>query len=356
MTPGTDPLSSVGEFGLIDRIRRIIETTDAESVPSADLVLGISDDAAVYRATPGKVQLLTTDTFVEGIHFDLTFTSLKHLGWKVMAASLSDIAAMGGIPRFATIGLSLPGKLSAEHVDEFYGGVAASMKSFSYVVVGGDTTASAGNMAITVTITGEADENKVLFRRGAVPGDYVCVTGHLGASVAALRILQREKKRYLEHKEGEEFHPDLAPYAPALEKHLMPRPRLDFIRLTSDHVKINSMIDISDGLASEIHHICRESDVGAEIYEHNLPVEGTTQGIAVELGDSPTTYALFGGEEYELLFTLSEGEFEKLEALTPDVTILGRIHKKEKGMKYVLEDGSSTPLVPMGWDHFRGTR
>jgi len=356
MTHGTDQLSSVGEFGLIERIRRIIDNAAAGADPSGNLLLGISDDAAVYRPTPGKLQVLTTDSFVEGIHFDLTFTSMKHLGWKIMTAGLSDIAAMGALPRFATVGISLPGKLTPGHVDDFYAGIAASMKAFRYVVVRGDTTASSGNMAVTVTVTGEADEKHIHYRRGAVPGDYICVTGHLGASVAALRILQREKKRYLEAPDGNEFRPDLEPYAPALEKHLMPRPRFDFLGLVAEGVRLNSMIDISDGLASEVHHLCRESGSGAEIFEHNLPVEGVTQRIAAELGESPTTYALFGGEEYELLFTLSEGEFEKLEALTGDVTVIGRVHDREKGILHVREDGTSSPLVPLGWDHFRVSR
>jgi len=354
MTHGTDSLSSVGEFGLIERIRRIVDPVAAAADTSGDLLLGISDDAAVYRPAPGKLQLLTTDMFIEGVHFDLTFMSMKHLGWKVMTAGLSDIAAMGALPRFATVGISLPGKLTPGHVEEFYTGVAASMKEYRYAVAGGDTTASAGNMAVTVSFTGEADEKDVRFRRGAVPGDYVCVTGHLGASVAALRILQREKKRYLEAESRDEFRPELEPYAPALEKHLMPRPRLDFVKTARDGVRINSMIDISDGLASEVHHLCRESGAGARIFEHNLPVEGITQRIAAELGESPTTYALFGGEEYELLFTLSEGEFEKLQRLTGDVTVVGRILEKHEGITYEREDGTATPLVPLGWDHFGG--
>jgi len=353
MTHSPDALSSVGEFGLIERIRRIIEPAAAGADPTGDLLVGISDDAAVYRPAAGKLQLLTTDTFVEGIHFDLTFTSMKHLGWKVMTAGLSDIAAMGGVPRFATIGISLPGKLGAAHVEEFYTGVAASMKEFRYVVAGGDTTASAGNMSVTVTVTGEVEDKNVIYRRGAVPGDYICVTGHLGASVAALRILQREKQRYLGAPDKADFRPNLAPYAAALERHLMPRPRLDLAGTLAGAVRVNSMIDISDGLASEVHHLCRESGTGAEIFEHNLPVEGMTQAIAAELGETPTDYALFGGEEYELLFTLSEGEYAKLEALTADVTVLGRIHESERGVRYVREDGTSSPLAPLGWDHFK---
>ena len=345
-------ISSIGEFGLIDRIRKIIGDGPRGIDASNHLVLGISDDAAVFRPTPGKVQILTTDTFAEGVHFDLTFTSMRHLGWKVMAASLSDIAAMGGIPRFATVAISLPGKITVPMVEELYSGIAASMKAYSYIVVGGDTTGSAGNMAVTVSMTGEADERHLLFRRGAVPGDYLCVSGHLGSSIAGLKVLQREKARYSSEKDPGEFRPNLGPYAAALEKHFMPKPRFDLIALITGRVRVNSMIDVSDGLASEVHHLCRESGVGAAVHEHNLPLEGVTQRIAAEFGDAATDYALLGGEEYELLFTLSDGEYAKLGEFTEDVSIVGRIVEKEKGITYVREDGTSVPLVRGGWDHF----
>lgn len=342
-----DPdISSIGEFGLIGRIRRIIGD------PPAGVLAGISDDAAAYRPAPGTVQLLTTDAFAEGIHFDLTFTSLKHLGWKVMAASLSDIAAMGGTPRLATVALSLPGKITVPMVEEFYAGVASSMKVYDYAVVGGDTTGSAGNLTITVSMTGEADEANLVYRKGAKPGDYICVTGHLGSSIAGLKILQREKERYLAAPDRTAFRPNLEPYAPAIERHFLPKPRTDLAGMTAGRVRINSMIDISDGLASEVHHLCEQSCVGAAVYEHNLPLVAITQSIAAEFGDPPTDYALFGGEEYELLFTLSDGEYEKLESITDDVSIVGRIVEREKGILYVREDGTSAPLQRGGWDHF----
>ncbi len=345
-------ISSIGEFELIERIRQIVGDAPPGAGPSQGLVLGISDDAAVYRPTPGKVQLLSTDTFAEGIHFDLTFTSMKHLGWKVMTAGLSDIAAMGGVPRFATVAISLPGKVTIPMVEELYAGIAASMKAYAYVVVGGDTTGSAGNLTITVSTTGEADERHLIFRKGAVEGDYLCVSGHLGSSVAGLKVLQREKERFLSGKDGGTFTPNLEPYAPALERHFLPKPRTDLIALINDKVRVNAMIDVSDGLASEVHHICRESGVGAAVYERNLPVVAITQKIASEFGDAPTDYALFGGEEYELLFTLSDGEYAKLEEFTDDVSVVGRIVEKEQGVTYEREDGNRTPLEPGGWNHF----
>ena len=354
MTPGEEHISSIGESGLIDRIRKIVGDPSGRTAASGGLVMGISDDAAVFRPAPGKVQILTTDAFAEGIHFDLTFTSMKHLGWKAMAANLSDIAAMGGTPRFATVAISLPSKITVPMVEELYAGVAASMKAYAYRVVGGDTIGSAGNMTVSVAMTGEADESALLFRKGAVPGDYLCVSGHLGASVAGLKILQREKARYI--KDAGAFKPNLEPYKPALEKHFMPKPRFDIVSAAAGKVRINSMIDISDGLASEVHHLCRESGTGAAVYERNLPVEGVTQAIAGEFGENPTDYALYGGEEYELLFSLSDGEYQKLEALGADVTIVGRITEKEKGITYEREDGTSAPLAAGGWDHFRKER
>lgn len=346
-------IAEIGEFGLIERIRAIVDVRLDDSDVHANLLRGISDDAAVYRPTPGTVQLLTTDAFVEGVHFDLTFTSMHHLGWKIMAANLSDIAAMGGKPRYATVALSLPKKISVEMVEDLYRGAAHACKQYSCLLIGGDTTTTHANMTISVTMTGEAEEARVRYRSGARPADYLCVTGHLGASVAGLKILQREKERYRTHAGAGEFVPNLGPYAEALEKHLMPKPRLDFVELAAGSVSIHAMIDISDGLASEVRHICDASKTGALVYEHNLPVEHSTARIAEELSERVTDYALFGGEEYELLFTLPEEEYKKLERLTADVTIIGRIQDRDKGIELVKEDGEHVLLPLGGWDHFR---
>jgi thiamine-monophosphate kinase len=348
-------ISAVGEFGLIDIIKRIVDVRLDDLTVHANLLRGIGDDAAIYRPTPGHVHILTTDTFVEGIHFDLTFTSFKHLGWKVIAASVSDVAAMGGIPRYATVAISLPGKISVEMVRELYEGMAHVCKRYNCMIVGGDTTTTLANTTIGVTLIGEADEHRVLYRSGARVGDYLCVTGHLGASVAGLKVLQREKDRFSAAASTEEFRPNLEPYAPAIEKHLMPKPRLDISRLLVEHVTVNAMIDVSDGLASDVRHICEQSGVGATVYEHNLPVERVTQTIASEFAQSPTTYALFGGEEYELLFSLSDEEYAKIEQLTSDVTIIGRITEPAGQIVLVNEQGEHVPLEAGGWDHFRSS-
>jgi thiamine-monophosphate kinase len=353
--PPRTEISAIGEFGLIDRLRNLLDDVRFNNPGLLkQLVIGIDDDAAAFRPSPEKLQLLTTDALVEGVHFDLTFTSFRHLGWKAMAASLSDIAAMGGEPRFATVMLSLPGKISVEMVEELYQGMAASCREYSFLIAGGDTTASMANMTLSVTLTGEVGEQYLRRRNTATPGEYLCVTGHLGASIAGLKILQREKERFRVSGNSPEFQPNLAPYALAIERHLMPRPRFDISGLlAANTIRVGAMIDISDGLAAEVHHLCMLSNVGMAVYEHNLPVESITQHIADELKSPVSSFALYGGEEYELLFTLSEPEFERLGQFTSDITILGRVTEATKGIHLVKENGEQELLPAGGWDHFR---
>jgi thiamine-monophosphate kinase len=346
-------ISAIGEFGLIERIRSLVDLHPDDSSLRENLLMGISDDAAVYRPTPGKLQLLTTDAFAEGIHFDLTYTSLKHLGWKVMAANFSDLAAMGAVPRYATVTLSLPEKISVEMVEDFYAGAARACTTYGCLIAGGDTITSPANALVSVSVVGEADPSQIRYRNGAKPGDLICVTGHLGGSLAGLKVLQREKQRFKQSGNFETFRPQLEPYARAIEKHLMPKPRLDISTMMSGQVTINSLIDVSDGLSSEVHHLCNASNAGASVYEHNLPVEQVTQAIAGEFGESPTDYALYGGEEYELLFTLSDAEYKILEPLTGDVTIIGRMQEKSRGVQLVRENGEEVALPFGGWEHFK---
>jgi thiamine-monophosphate kinase len=345
-------ISTIGESGLIEKIRAILDFRVDDATLNDALIVGVGDDAAAFLPTAQKLQLLTTDALAEGVHFDLTFTSLKHLGWKAMAANLSDIAAMGGVPRYATISLSLPQKISVEMVGELYRGAAAACKKYSCRIIGGDTTASSGNMFLSVALTGEVEREKLLTRAGAKPGDLLCVSGHLGASAAGLKILQREKERFRNSDDPEHFKPLLEPYTPALEKHLMPRPRLDISAILTGHCTVHAAIDVSDGLATEVHHLCKASGTGAEVFEHNLPVEAVTQKIAGETGTTPTALALYSGEEYELLFALDDNEYARLESLTSDVTIIGRITGKEKGIQLVHEHGETAPLLAGGWEHF----
>jgi thiamine-monophosphate kinase len=344
-------IGQIGEFGLIERIKKIVEINVNDSTVQDDLVMGIADDSAVYRPSSSKLQLFTTDTMVEGIHFDLTFTSFAHLGWKAIVSNISDVAAMCGLPRYALVSISMPQKISVEMIEEFYKGAVSACKKYSCLIVGGDTTAIAGNMVVSISMIGEVEPEKVIYRNTAKTGDLICVTGHLGGAHAGLKVLLREKNRYLE--KSEKFLPSLEPYKPAIEKYLYPKPRLDISKIISDGIRVNAMIDISDGLASEVHHICNNSDMGAEIWEHNIPVHTSSQKIAGEFSENVINYALHGGEEYELLFTLADKEFEKLENFTADVTILGRIVDKSKGINIVRENGEKELLQFEGWDHFK---
>lgn len=287
-------IASIGEFALIDRIRLLTDLPADDAPVREHLLKGIGDDAAVYRPPAGAVELITTDALLEGVHFDLTYTSFRHLGWKAVAASLSDIAAMGGVPRYVLMTLSIPAKISVEMVEEFYSGAAFACKKYSCVIVGGDTATSPANLMVSSTVIGEA----------------------------------------------------------SVEKHLMPKPRLDMSGILAGPVTVHSMIDISDGLASEVHHLCAHGEVGASIHEHNLPIDPLTQRIADEFSDSATDYALYGGEEYELLFTISEEEYQKLEKLTNDVSIIGRITKPREAIELVREQGEHEALSAGGWNHF----
>lgn len=349
--PQQTQISKIGEFGLIDKIKEIVSISIDDEELQQNLIKGISDDTAVYKATPDKHQLLTTDAMVEGIHFDLTFTSMQHLGWKSLVSNISDIAAMGGIPRYAVITLCIPQKISVEMVEDFYRGVVQACKIYSCRVVGGDTTSATGNTVISISLTGEVDPEKIVYRSGANVGDLICVTGHLGGSHAGLKILLNEKNKYL--NDITNFTPNIELYKLVLEKYLMPKPRLDISKILTQHIKISSMIDISDGLASEVHHLCNNSEVGAEVWEHNIPVDSNTQRVASEFSENIIDYALYGGEEYELLFTLTDSEFEKLEKLTSDVSIIGRIVEKSKGINLILENGEREVLGAFGWDHFK---
>ena len=346
-------ISTIGEFGLIDRIRKIVDVRVDDPSLHDNLLMGIADDAAVYRPSQGKVQLFTTDALIEGIHFDLTFTSFMHLGWKSIVANISDIAAMGGIPRYAIVILSLPKKISVEMIEDFYRGAVSACQKYSCLIVGGDTTTSMANTMISVAMIGEADEQRIKYRGGATAGEYLCVTGHLGSSLAGLKVLKREKERFAQTPDQHAFKPNLETYTQAIEKHLKPKPRLDISKILTERVNIGAMIDISDGLASEVHHICKNSGVGAAVYEHNIPVDSITQKIAGEFSDLPTEYALYGGEEYELLFTISDEQYNILDKLTNDVTIIGRITDKNKGIGLIREGGEHEPLRFGGWEHFK---
>lgn len=346
-------IAQVGERGLIEMISSLVEFKPEDPSLTANLVKGISDDTAVYRPTPGKVQLFTTDTMVEGVDFDLTYTSFKHLGWKAMISSISDIGAMGGTSRYAVISITLPGKISVEMVREFYEGAVAACREYGCLIVGGDTSASMGGMNVNVSIVGEAEEPHLCYRGGARIGDLICVTGNLGASQAGLKILIREKERFLKSGNGGKFQPNLLPYREAIEKHLMPRPSSISAEMILQKTAVHAMIDVSDGLASDLRQICVRSRVGAEIQQRNIPVASSTRKVAQEFSESPIDYALYGGEEYELLFVLSDDQHQKLRDVSLPITVIGTIMEESKGVEMVVENAGRVALPWGGWDHFR---
>ncbi|MFP4229246.1 MAG: thiamine-phosphate kinase [Salinivenus sp.] len=339
-------VADVGEFGLIAHMRDTLGEPDDESV-----VAGISDDAAVYRIGDGQVHLLTTDQLVEGIHFDRAFMPMEHLGFKALSVNVSDIAAMNAEPRYAIVSLGLSQQVSVEMVQQIYQGIKEACGAYDVTVVGGDTTSNHA-LSLSVTVVGEAEEDDVVYRGGAKVGDKLCVTGDIGASYAGLKVLARNRQRMEE--QGEDFQPNLDPFSYVIRRHLAPPAQLKTVRDWADAgVKPSALIDISDGLASEVHHICEASGIGAQLYEPALPIDPETRNTATDFGEDVSIYALFGGEDYELLFTLPE---DKLDALDPQTfTVVGDIvdpNDPEQPVLFKRANGENVPLQPGGFDHF----
>ena len=335
-------LRQIGEFGLIDRIKKKVEST------SEGIYLGIDDDAAAYEPTKGMVALLTTDVFVESIHFDPVFATPYQIGWKAMAANLSDIAAMGGLPRTAVISLCLLEKTEVEWVEELYGGMNDMTRQFGGSIIGGDTSVTHSQTVISIALAGEVEGKRLTTRAGAKVGDVICVTGDLGGSVAGLTVLRKNQKIREKTKEQ---------WSHVIEKHLQPLPRIQEARILVEETKINSMIDISDGLASEVHHICELSGIGARIYEEEIPIHDQTAHVAQEFGTSPAKYALYGGEDFELVFCLSpkrvSNTLDIIESETgTKVSIVGNIVEHEQEITLIDERGDQQELPFRGYNHF----
>ena len=353
---GTDPfadneqhtaISEIGEFGLIAHMREVLGEPGDDSVVS-----DISDDAAVYRiGDEGRVHLVTSDALLEGIHFDRTFMPMEHLGFKAMSVNVSDIVAMNATPRYATITLGIPQQMSVEMVGTLYQGFKQACDAYDMTIIGGDTTGARG-LQVSVTVIGEANEEDVVYRGGARVGDKVCVTGDIGASYAGLKVLVANRRQMQE--EGEGFQPNLDPFSYVIRRHLAPPAQLKAIQDWSEAgVRPNAMIDISDGLSSEAHHVSEASGVGMQLYEPALPISVETRNTATEFGEDVTVYALFGGEDYELLFTLPE---DKVDALDPQTfSVIGEVTELDDPEQRVMmqqADGENVPLNPGGFDHF----
>jgi thiamine-monophosphate kinase len=335
-------VSKLGEFGLIDQISEKFTNLNQSTIK------GIGDDAAVIDAGD-HFQLVSTDMLVEGIHFDLSYFPLHHLGFKSVAVNVSDIAAMNGIPKQVTVSIALSNRFSIEAVNAFYEGVKAACEAYGVDLVGGDTTASPSGLMISVTAIGEVKKENVVYRNGAKVNDIICVTGDLGGAYMGLQVLEREKQVFLENPD---MQPQLDKYTYTVGRQLKPEARLDLVHELLDLKLVpSSMIDISDGLASELFHIATQSGVGLNIHEDKLPFATEMQETALEFKLDPNTAILNGGEDYELLFTISQDEFEKVKK-HPDIHFIGYINEKDNGINMVTKSGNAIALKAQGWNHF----
>ncbi|WP_412062254.1 thiamine-phosphate kinase [Rubrivirga sp. IMCC45206] len=347
------PVSEVGEFGLIDRLTETL----ADATSARDLVVGIGDDAAVYRVGgagsdgASRVHVVTTDAMVEGVHFDRTYVPLRALGWKAIATNVSDICAMNARPLYATVVLGLPNNLSVEGAETLYVGIGQACERYGLAVVGGDITASA-RLTISVTVVGEAREDEIVTRAGAQPGDLLCVTGDLGSAAAGLQVLIGGKEAAGESGDGAaDVQPDLTEFAYVVERQLMPQARLDRVQLWAEAgVRPTSLIDVSDGLASEAHHLSQAGTVGAVVDGGLLPVHVQTALVAQRYDQRPEAFVLYGGEDYELLFTIAEADASTLAADT--YAVVGQIVEPDEGVVLRLPDGNRVPLHAGGYKHY----
>ncbi|WP_339737265.1 thiamine-phosphate kinase [uncultured Sunxiuqinia sp.] len=339
-TKNQTALATLGEFGLIDRLTQTIQ------IQHKSTVKGVGDDAAVL-SFEGKQIVVTTDLLTEGIHFNLMYVPLRHLGYKAVIVNLSDVFAMNAQPRQITVSLAISNKFSVEAIDELYSGIHLACEKYGVDLVGGDTTSSLTGLTISVTAIGEANKEDLVYRSGAQLNDLICVTGDLGGAYMGLQLLERENEVF---KVNPKEQPKLEGYDYILERQLKPEARGDVISaLKKLGVKPTAMIDISDGLSSEIMHICRSSKVGCSIYEEKVPMDYQTRKFADELSINPLVAALNGGEDYELLFTVPLADHDKIK-LDPDITIIGHITEEGTGTNMITGAGTAIALQAQGWN------
>lgn len=335
-------IASLGEFGLISHLTKNIKLLDNTSVK------GIGDDAAVMDFA-GKKTLISTDLLLEGVHFDLAYVPLKHLGYKAVQVNLSDIYAMNGTASQITFSIGISSKFPLEAVEELYQGVLLACDQYKIDLIGGDTSSSKQGLVISVTSIGYADEADVVYRNTAEEGDLICVSGDLGGAYVGLQLLEREKQVYLSNPN---IQPDLEGKDYIVERQLKPEARGDIISILKElKIKPTSMIDVSDGLASEILHICTQSNKGCSLYEEKIPIDPMTYETAREFGLDPTVCALSGGEDYELLFTIKQTDFEKIKH-NADISIIGHITEPSAGCNLVSKSGNVHELKAQGWNAF----
>jgi thiamine-monophosphate kinase len=333
-------LSELGEFGLIKHLTTHFKTNHTSTLKA------VGDDAAVLDASK-KQTLVTTDLLIEGVHFDLSYMPLKHLGYKAVMVNLSDVYAMNGIAEQITVSIAVSNRFPLEAIEELYAGIQLACETYNIDLIGGDTTSSTKGMLISVTAIGKADKEDIVYRNGAKESDLVVVTGDLGAAYLGLQVLEREKQVFQVDPENQ---PDLDNYTYLIERQLKPEARKDVSGMLKElEVKPTSMIDISDGLSSEIMHICSQSKVGCKIYEDKLPLDPQVISAAEEFNMDSTMIALSGGEDYELLFTVPIADFDKIKG-NPNFSIIGHILEESQGMSLVTRGGQEMELKAQGWN------
>ena len=336
-------ISDLGEFGLIDHLTKNFQ------VKQKSTIKGIGDDAAVLDFK-NKV-ILTTDLLIEGVHFDLSYMPLKHLGYKAVMVNLSDVYAMNALATQITVSIAISNRFPLEAVEELYSGIELASLNYNVDVVGGDTTSSNKGLVISITAIGEAKDEDIVYRSGAKENDLLVVTGDLGGAYMGLQVLEREKEVF---KVNPNNQPDLDPYTYIIERQLKPEARKDIVKLLKAlEVKPTSMIDISDGLSSEIIHLCKQSKVGCDLYEDKIPLDPQVISTCEEFKIDSTTIALNGGEDYELLMTISQQDFPKIKG-NPNLTVIGYMTKEDNGMHLITRDNSKIPLKAQGWNSFNG--
>lgn len=327
------PIQEIGREKLIDKLKAY------KGAEVSNVLFGTGDDAAVFKSSPGTLQLISSDSFVEGADFDPTYMPFTHFGYKMVTAVVSDIIAMNGEPKGLLVNLALPNRLSVEMIDQLYEGIDRACKQFGVAILGGDLTGNHQNAVFSLTVYGEVKEEELVTRANAKQGDAICVTGDVGAAVAGLRILMREKKFWQEHGD-QHAQPDLGDYKFVVERQLLPVARLDVIKTLRAHDVIpTAMIDLSKGIIKEVTSLCRQSNLGAHLYQAAVPVAVETRQVADEMEEDVDKYALFGGEDYELIFTLPEKEVDKFIKHFNDFSVIGRMTPKEDGLILQTAEG-----------------
>lgn len=336
------PLDKIGEFGLIKQL------TENFKIYHNDTIKGVGDDAAVLDASK-KQTIITTDLLIEGVHFDLGYTPLKHLGYKAVIVNLSDVYAMNAVAKQITVSIAVSNRFPLEALEELYAGIKLACDTYEVDLIGGDTTSSTTGLLISVTAIGEANKEEIVFRNGAKPNDLLVVSGDLAAAYLGLQVLEREKQVYQVNPNSQ---PDLSKYDYLIERQLKPEARKDIIRLLKDlKVKPTSMIDISDGLSSEILHLCKQSKVGCNLFEEKIPLDPQVISTCEEFNLESTTIALSSGEDYELLFTISQEDFPKIKA-NPNLTVIGHITEKSEGAHLITRADEKVAIIAQGWRSF----